>query len=143
MATVVCECGMTYSPQDIYARNRHEASAKHLANIPIIASRHEKDNVTDETTPDPYADAFDDLDLEEDPTSGPAVTKVAAKIKKAVKVPKVVNVGNHKACRVCGDDKPLEEYRRKSTRPDGRDTICAVCSKSWLIAHRAKKAAVK
>jgi hypothetical protein len=119
MATVVCECGATYSPQDIYARNRHEASAKHMANLPK-----------------PEPEPFDDLDLDE-----PVVEKPKSKAKP--KVPKTVNVGNRKMCRVCGVDKLMEDYRKKSSRPDGRDTICAACSKDWLIAHRARKAAPK
>jgi hypothetical protein len=74
------------------------------------------------------------------------VAKVEAKPEpkaKATKTPKVVNVGDHKACRVCGQDKPLTDYRVKSSRPDGRDTICAVCAKAWDEAHKAAKAAAK
>lgn len=49
--------------------------------------------------------------------------------------------GEAKECRVCHKVKPLSEYRVKSSRPDGRDTICAECSKAWLVNHKAKKAA--
>lgn len=65
-------------------------------------------------------------------------TKPAAKAK-----PIPASASGHKVCRVCSQDKALEEYRKKSSRPDGRDTICIDCSKAWLVAHRAKQAAAK
>lgn len=65
----------------------------------------------------------------------------AAKPKVATKASDISGVVNRKACRVCKIDKPLEDYRKKSSRPDGRDTICADCSKQWLINHKAKAGA--
>lgn len=124
MDAINCTCGATYTPKDIYAKNKHEASAKHRKGAP------------------PVEETFADLD---DETSGytPApetlMTPKDAKRTAKTKTPK----GDHKVCRVCGEDKPLDEYRRKASRPDGKDTICAACSKAWLITHRAKKAAAK
>jgi hypothetical protein len=123
----VCSCGVTYTPKDAYAIKRHEAGAKHLYSIPG-----RKDEVTE---PTPDIETFTDLDLEDEPV----VEKPKAKRK-----PKAVAPASEtKVCRVCSEVKPLEAYRVKSSRPDGRDTICAVCSKAWLVAHLAKKAGVK
>lgn len=157
-----CVCGVTYNPPDIYARNRHEASAKHLKAVANYTSRHEKDNVTDETTPDPYTETFSDLDLDDEPAPvAKAKPKRKAKTypRSPIRTPEKVRAvevhpqktskvakpksGDHKVCRVCGENKTLEEYRRKASRPDGRDTICAACSKDWFIAHKAKKAGAK
>lgn len=41
-----------------------------------------------------------------------------------------------KICRVCGVDKPLVDYRAKSSRPDGRDTLCAECARAWLANRK-------
>jgi hypothetical protein len=131
MEAIECLCGATYRPKDAHAIARHEMTAKHLDNYP---NRQEKDNVTDETTPDPYTDpeeTFTDLD---DPA--PVEEKPKPKRKARLTV-------TGKACRVCTKVKPLEEFRRKASRPDGRDTICAACSKDWFIAHKAKKAGAK
>lgn len=98
-------------------------------------------------TPIPY---------EEDPNTEPSIAhdrkqkkptakqKATSAQKGTAAVAKALGGELHsKTCRVCSKDKPLTEYRVKSSRPDGRDTICADCSKQWLINHRAKKAGAK
>lgn len=47
-----------------------------------------------------------------------------------------------KVCRVCGVDKPLTDYRAKASRPDGRDSICAVDARAWLANRKAQLASV-
>lgn len=137
MEEITCACGKVYKPQDIYAKNRHEATLSHVRGVEAAGK-----------TPKPVAapvDAFNDLDDEpaDVPPPGDEPSRATKPKTKVVKVPKVVNVGDHKACRVCKTDKPLTEFRVKNSRPDGRDTICAVCAKAYDEALAARKAAAK
>lgn len=144
MEEITCACGKVYKPQDIYAKNRHEATLSHVRGVEAAGK-----------TPKPVAaapaeDSFSDLEdepvVETKPKAKvkvPVIPRVDKSKPGQVKVPKVVNVGDHKACRVCKTDKPLTEFRVKNSRPDGRDTICAVCAKAYDEALAAKKAAAK
>ena len=148
MNPIDCGCGTNYTPKDAYSVKMHERTRKHIDWLEKQPAETTPVPVEAETPDEPAA--FDDLDdLLEDPK--PAKPKRVAKAKpkpepKAkptakAKAPKVSATGDAKECRVCHKTKPLEEYRKKASRPDGRDTICAACSKDWLVAHKAKKAA--
>lgn len=73
-----------------------------------------------------------------------SATNEAIKSKpRKTKVETTPAAGADKPCRVCKKVKPLDEYRVKSSRPDGRDTICATCAHAYDVAHKAAKAAAK
>lgn len=36
-----------------------------------------------------------------------------------------------KRCGTCGLEKPLEEFHRKASRPDGRQSVCRTCKKEY------------
>jgi hypothetical protein len=248
MNEINCTCGVTYTPKDVYDKNRHEKSVKHQSGVIAAQSDTFDDldpDLDDAPEPEPVVETpkpkrarkakaltFADLDktdvaksftmderlqicnsvaatksahdasipakvvaesyvaavidktstineavlvdlqayvegvvaiiraesngetpdVEETPPTKKAPKMVSAKVKAApAPVPakskptktKASTTGTTKICRTCKKDKPLEEFRRKASRPDGRDTNCAECSKNWFIANRAKKAATK
>jgi hypothetical protein len=63
-------------------------------------------------------------------TTKSPVQAAVAKVTRRAKV-------ESKVCRVCGLNKPLTEYRVKQSRPDGRDSICAVDARLWLANRKA------
>jgi len=74
------------------------------------------------------------------PATKPAkttTTRVANVVAKATGRAKVAS----KVCRVCGVNKPLTDYRVKSSRPDGRDSICTADARLWLANRNAIRAA--
>src|SRR5689334_10474252 len=65
-------------------------------------------------------------------TTTSATKTTSATTTKRVAKPKTIS----KTCRVCGISKTLDEYRAKASRPDGRDTICALCARAWLANRK-------
>lgn len=45
-------------------------------------------------------------------------------------------VGATKACSTCGENKPLVDFYRDSTKPDGRDHRCKICKKGYSADWR-------
>lgn len=45
-----------------------------------------------------------------------------------------------KVCRLCGKEKPIEEFGRNNQYPDGRDTRCKKCRNAYVNQiYHAKK----
>ena len=138
MEVINCECGKTYQPQDIYAKNRHETTTSHVRGVEQARLSKGKP-----------VETFADLDLD-DPVEKPKRTRKTKVVEdtaqseipiKKAKTPRGVGAGEHKVCRICGKDKPLTDFGVKSSRPDGRQTLCTSCAHDWTVAHKAKKAA--
>ena len=140
MKEINCACGVTYTPADIYAKNRHEATAKHRNAVQALNQETFSD-LEDAVVEEKPKRTRRTRVVEEIAEPVPVVEKPARATKKAAPPQPAKTNGTHKVCRVCGKDKPLEEYRKKSTRPDGRDTICASCAKDWDVAHAQKASA--
>lgn len=48
-----------------------------------------------------------------------------------------------KLCNICGETKPLTEFHRQSSRPDGRQTRCKACYRQYHQDNRAKRRAAQ
>lgn len=74
----------------------------------------------------------------------PETQKKAAEARKG-RVAQLAQTGifpAEKACNRCGEVKPLNDFRKSKTSPDGRNTICAACDakrvREWKDARRDK-----
>lgn len=43
-----------------------------------------------------------------------------------------------KVCDKCGEEKPLNEFRHRSSNPDGYDNVCKKCKASIMRKQRGK-----